>query len=66
MQKSSLIGKRVDITDKQSDYYKHWGIIQAFDGALYHVSGGSIASSAGEVTPVFERDQFKIKRVKSR
>jgi hypothetical protein len=58
---SNLIGKRVSITDKQSIYYDHWGYIVAYDG-LYHVSGGSISSSVGELTPIFNRDQFRVKR----
>lgn len=28
--KSKLIGKKVYITDKQSQYYNEWGIIKAY------------------------------------
>jgi hypothetical protein len=58
---SKLIGKRVSIIDKESLYYGHWGFIVAYDGS-YHVSGGSISSSHGELTPIFNRDQLRVKR----
>lgn len=36
-----LIGKLVKITDKESNYYGHWGFIRDWDGDVFHVSGGS-------------------------
>jgi len=60
----NLIGKSATITDKDSPYYKHWGYIVFFDGERFHISGGSISSSFGEITPIFDRDQFRVKRKK--
>jgi len=60
--KKEPIRKLVKIVDKESSYYGHWGFIRYWDGELYHVSGGSISSSFGEVTPIFSRDQFKFPR----
>jgi len=62
MKPEKLVGKLVRIIDKDSDYYNHWGYIRHWDGDVYHVSGGSIASSYGEVTPIFSREQFRIPR----
>jgi hypothetical protein len=58
----NMIGVRVDIVDKQSPYYGHWGYIKLWDGNHYHVSGGSFSSELGEITPVFDRDEFKVPR----
>lgn len=62
--KSNLTGKRVDIIDKESQYYGYWGYIRYFDGDVYHVDGGSISETFGSgLTPIFDRDQFKIRRI---
>lgn len=58
----NIIGKFATITDKDSPYYKHWGYIVSFDGERYHIGGGSISTSFGEITPIFDRDQFRVKR----
>ncbi|ATF13647.1 hypothetical protein A616_17165 [Brevibacillus brevis X23] len=60
MNPEKMIGKLIVIKDKESHYHGHWGYIQLWDGDVYHISGGSISSSFGEVTPIFSRDQFKI------
>lgn len=61
-----LIGKRADITDKQSVYYGHWGYIKDFDGDVYYIDGGSISlDSDSKLTPIFDRDQFVIRRNKN-
>lgn len=62
MYELGLIGKNVEVIDKESQYFGHWGYIANYDGDLFHIGGGSISSSYGEITPVFDRDQFKIKR----
>ncbi|GIP61108.1 hypothetical protein J15TS10_49220 [Paenibacillus woosongensis] len=54
--------KKVFIIDKDSMYFGHWGFIEKYDGEFYHVSGGSISSSYGELTPIFNRDQIRITR----
>lgn len=64
MKPENMTGKRVDITDKYSDYYGHWGYIEHWDGDAFHVNGGSISLSFGGITPIFERNQFKIRRMK--
>lgn len=63
LQQSKLLGKQVEITDKASQYFGHWGYIKMFDGDVYHISGGSISSSYGEITPIFDRSQFKVKQI---
>lgn len=63
MNPNKLIGKRVNIIDKNSIWFKHWGFIILFDGNVFHVSGGSIAASiTPDVAPVFDRNQFRVKR----
>ncbi|WP_405169340.1 hypothetical protein [Paenibacillus sp. FSL H3-0286] len=59
MKPEKLIGKKVTITNKESQYIGHWGFIKEWDGNQYHINGGSISSEFGEVTPVFDRDEFK-------
>lgn len=61
MKPETLIGKCVDITDKDSPWYRHWGFIIAYDDS-YHVSGGSIATNDHEIVPIFDRDQFKVRK----
>lgn len=61
-----MIGKRIEITDKESVYYGHWGFIKFWDGEVFHVSGGSTSTSFGELTPIFDRDQFIVRRKKRR
>ncbi|OMD67625.1 hypothetical protein [Paenibacillus odorifer] len=63
MKPENLINKQINIIDPDSQYYGHWGYIRIFDGYVFHVSGGSISSSFGEITPIFDREQFKIKRI---
>lgn len=58
--KSNLIGKRAIITDKDSIYFDEWGIIDHFDGDVYHIK---IANGSSSV-PVFDRDQFRVPREK--
>jgi hypothetical protein len=60
--KNKLIGKKVDIIDKESIYYKHWGFIRGFDGDVYHINGGSISLNNGDLTPIFDRNQFSVRR----
>lgn len=62
MKPSSLIGKRVDITDRDSMYYGHWGIVQHWDGETYHVGGGSISVTGNGACPIFDRNQFKVRK----
>lgn len=64
--KNDLTDKLVDIVDKESIYYKHWGYIKFFDGDVYHIDGGSISESVGgSLTPIFDRDQFRVRRIKN-
>lgn len=61
--KTNLVGKLVEIIDQYSNYYGFQGFVVSFDGEFYHISGGSFATSNGqEITPIFDRDQFKVKR----
>ncbi|HBY21381.1 MAG TPA: hypothetical protein DEG71_10330 [Clostridiales bacterium] len=64
--RNKLVGRKVYITDKESIYYNHWGIIINFDGDYYHISGGSISDSSNNLTPVFDRKQFIVKRIKKK
>lgn len=54
---SSLIGKEVTITTRNSPYYGEWGIVKYFDGDDYH-----IALWDGNDQMIFSRDEFKVKR----
>lgn len=60
---SKLIGKRVYITDHESIYCGEWGIVDDFDGDVYYIriANGSIDRYS---VPVFDRDQFKVPRMK--
>ncbi|QSF43485.1 hypothetical protein [Paenibacillus tianjinensis] len=60
MKPEKMIGKKVSIVNKESSYVGHWGFIKIWDGRWFHIGGGSISSEHGEITPVFERDEFKI------
>lgn len=62
MKPNNLIGRLVKITNKDSLYIGHWGFVRDYDGRWFHVGGGSISSEHGEITPVFDRDEFKIPR----
>lgn len=65
MNPENMVGKRVKITDKTSYWYGHWGYIKQWDGNVFHVEGGSISlDGVSTYTPIFDRDQFKIYRVK--
>jgi hypothetical protein len=57
-----LIGKLAEITYKESVYKGHWGFIRDWDGEAFHISGGSISSDLGEITPIFNREDFKVPR----
>ena len=54
----NLVGKRVVVTDKESIYCGEWGIIDHFDGELYHVK----IANGGDSMPAFDRDQFRVPR----
>ena len=56
--KSSLIGKKVTITDELSIHYGDWGVIVDFDGDYYYVAMFGDESDV----PVFLRDEFKVSR----
>lgn len=58
--KTTLIGKKVYIIDRESIYFGEWGIIDYFDGENY---GVRIADGKGSV-PEFLRWQFKVPRTK--
>lgn len=58
MQTSKLIGKTVEITNRESWVCGSWGRIVAFDGELYHVEMFDGDGSA----LVFERNEFKVPR----
>lgn len=62
MKPENMIGKLVEITDKDNMYCGHWGFIRDWDGEAFHISGGSISSDFGEITPIFSREEFKIPR----
>lgn len=64
MRPEKLIGKKVEIIDKESIYLGHWGYIKMFDGDVYHIEGGSISLINSGLCPVFDRDQFRVKRVR--
>ena len=54
--KSNLIGLKVDITDKDSVYYKEWGIIKDYDGEYYYIA----IANGDDSLPIFDRGQIKI------
>ena len=55
-----LIGKRIFITDKDSIYYREWGIIKALNNDSFAVA---IANGDDSYSyPIFDRDQFQIPR----
>jgi len=58
MNGTKLIGKRVVITDRESIYFREWGIIAHFDGELYHIK----IANGNDGTPAFDRDQFRVRR----
>ncbi|WCF11689.1 hypothetical protein NDS46_30545 (plasmid) [Paenibacillus thiaminolyticus] len=60
MKSEKLIGEKVEITDKESFYFGHWGYVQHFDGEVFHVGGGSISLIGSGQCPIFDRDQFKV------
>jgi hypothetical protein len=63
MRSEKLVKKKVKIIDPDSPYFDHWGIIDFFDGDFFHVTGGSISTTFDkEITPIFDRDQFKLIR----
>jgi len=64
MKPNNLINRQVKITDHDSPYYGHWGYVKNYDGDLFHISGGSISTDSGEITAIFDRDQFKIVKTK--
>ena len=54
----TLVGKKVDIIDRESFYFGEWGTILLEDGEDYHIA---IADGKDSV-PVFCRNQFRVKR----
>jgi len=62
MKPENMIGKLVEIVSEESGYKGHWGFIRDWDGHAFHVSGGSIASDYGEITPTFIREDFRVPR----
>jgi hypothetical protein len=63
MKGEKLVGRIVDIKRNQEHYGGHWGVVVAFDGRRYTVSGGSIGDDLG---PVFDRSEFTVRRVRRR
>jgi len=59
---NKLVGKKVIITDKESWFYNEWGTIKEVDGDFYYVA---IADGLDSV-PVFNRDQFKVCKEKTK
>jgi len=53
---NKLIGKKIIITDKDSQFFSEWGYITDFDGEQYHVS----IANGKDIYPIFDRDQFKV------
>lgn len=53
------VGKKCFIIDRESPYYKEWGIIKHYDGEDFHV-----AIANGNNLPIFERKQIRIPRIK--
>jgi hypothetical protein len=58
--KSKLIGRKVYITDPESIYFGEWGIIKDFDGEVYYIA----IADGKDSQPIFDRDQFKVPRIK--
>lgn len=56
--KTTLIGKKVDITNKESIYFGEWGVVKDFDGDYYFIA---IANGTDSL-PVFYRNEFKVVR----
>ena len=56
--KSKLIGKKAFI--KEGYYEGHWGVVRDYDGDTYTITEGSI----GDLQPIFDRDEFVIRREK--
>jgi hypothetical protein len=59
---NKLIGKTVDIKPNQEQYAGHWGVVIAFDGDRYTISGGSI----GTLGPIFDRSEFTVRKPKAK
>lgn len=59
---SKLIGKKVEVKDRESIYFRDWGIVKFFDGDFY---GVAIANGCDSI-PVFERSQIKLIKEKNR
>jgi hypothetical protein len=62
MKPENMIGKLVEIIHEDSGYKGHWGFIRDWDGHAFHIGGGSISSEYGEITPIFNREDFKVPR----
>lgn len=58
--KSKLIGRKVYITDPDSIYFGEWGIIAHYDGEVYYVR----IADGKDSMPIFDRDQFKVPRIR--
>lgn len=56
--KDKMIGKIVDIKDRDSIYYGEWGTIEAIEDGYYYVA---IADDKTAM-PIFTMDQIKVRR----
>lgn len=54
----NLIGKKVEITTRESWCYGECGIVKGYDGEEYHIA---ICGDEGAIL-AFSRDEFKVKR----
>ncbi|MET3209770.1 UNVERIFIED_CONTAM: hypothetical protein ABIC26_002717 [Paenibacillus sp. PvR008] len=63
MKPENMIGKKVRIVNEESEYYRHWGFIEKWDGRWFHIGGGSISGGMENFTPVFDRDEFGMVRI---
>ena len=62
--KSKLVGKIVEIINKEHWLYEGYGVILHYDGRHYHIAPWTFDTKPikTELTLVFQRDEFKIKR----
>ena len=57
---SNLIEKIAYIKNKESIFYKEWGVIKYFDGDYYHIA----IANDNKVANIFDRKEFTIRRNK--
>lgn len=62
--KNNLIGKIIDITNKDNGYYKEYGIVTHFDNDYYHVAlwCTDLETAKQYSSIVLSRDEFKVRR----